>query len=627
MEQSPLTQQTRPDSFQPKVVELYQTLFKEDEEEEEKLEGFWLEFFLLRPDKPKLQSLLADLSPEDLLHLHPQTRSLFLRAVSHVKRAQAPSDDIALDTLTAFLGGVLTKKYNNPSSDVINVLVGLDEVDAVFSDFVGALDVTIRNGREFSIRKKAIEVALSLTAGAYQTGLLSYLTHRDLFPSLMKYVQDSTDPAEAFEPFALLGLLANYNKFESQNPYRLRLDDFVNEGAIQRIVRAVGVTCGRARDRYVEIQDDVPEGWTLNSTLSYLGLGALTQTTKAAPAAPSPEEAKTLFAALPPSESAILLATYEFANANKLFCFNLVSLPPDSKHDALAFSEYLSFTSYLLNHAFRSQRTSHYAYLNLLVLRILVEDQVLCKRICGDETKITVRLCRQRQPYLPVVRGERIGATVILDLMVESINKNLRRRLDVDLYLLTIAILHRLISILSRSRTRLAYHWSELWRALLSLVRFLATYASDHSSHPTIHTLLDDLVNLIALALSAGDAFLPGPAEYDDLFYKLIESSDVLIKFKDAYSLDTRPRNSISTLIAVNTHYQDLLASQPSTKVKNLSPRQVSRVIKSGYETLSITAREGLDSWERYREIGEKAFLKKVARVAVGDVKEMVGSR
>lgn len=36
------------------------------------------------------------------------------------------------------------------------------------------------------IRQKAIEVTLSLTSGAYQTSLLSYFTHRDLFPSLMK---------------------------------------------------------------------------------------------------------------------------------------------------------------------------------------------------------------------------------------------------------------------------------------------------------------------------------------------------------------------------------------------------------------------------------------------------------
>jgi hypothetical protein len=74
-------------------------------------------------------------------------------------------------------------------------------VDAIFTDFVAALDVTIKTGRTcmwlaavmihinliiVDIRQKAIEVALSVVSGAYQTSLLSYFTHRDLFPSLMK---------------------------------------------------------------------------------------------------------------------------------------------------------------------------------------------------------------------------------------------------------------------------------------------------------------------------------------------------------------------------------------------------------------------------------------------------------
>ena len=46
---------------------------------------------------------------------------------------------------------ILSKKYTNPSSDVITVLAGLDEVDRVISDFVAVLDGIVRNGasREF----------------------------------------------------------------------------------------------------------------------------------------------------------------------------------------------------------------------------------------------------------------------------------------------------------------------------------------------------------------------------------------------------------------------------------------------------------------------------------------------
>ena len=76
------------------------------------------------------------------------------------------------------------------------------------------------------------------------------------------------------EPFTLIGLLANYNKFEFQNPYQLRLTDFVNDDSIQKIIKCVGLACTRVRDSYVEIQEDLPEGWTFSSTLNMIGLGA-----------------------------------------------------------------------------------------------------------------------------------------------------------------------------------------------------------------------------------------------------------------------------------------------------------------------------------------------------------------
>jgi len=97
-------------------------------------------------------------------------------------------------------------------------------------------------------------------------------------------------------------------------------------------------------------------------------------------------------------------------------------------------SAYLSLTSYLFQHAHRSTRAALYSYLSLFIIQILVEDQLLVKRLCSEENKLTVRLCRQRQPYLPLVRGDRIPATVILDLMIDGINHNLRRRLDMDFY-------------------------------------------------------------------------------------------------------------------------------------------------------------------------------------------------
>ncbi|CAD6500946.1 BgTH12-06649 [Blumeria graminis f. sp. triticale] len=619
MEPSPLTLQARPDVFQQKVVSLYQQLFK-DEDEVETTEGFWKELFLLKPDKPALLQLIDSLSPEDLLQFQTQTQELFTRGIGHIQLGIAPGDSNALDTCTAFLAAVLSKKYTNPSSDIINILAGFDQVDASLSDFVAALDQTIKMGRSLDLRLKAIEAALSVVSGAYQTSLLSYFTHRDLFPSLMKFVQESQTLSHPVGSFILLGLLANYNKFEIQNPYQLRLDDFVNEVTIQKLIRSVGYTCASLRDDYVAVQHDLPEGWSISNTLSMIGLGVLAPVKQATPAY-DPEITKEMFAKLPGSEAAILLATYDFVYANKLFCLNFVSLGAENGQEN-PISSFLSLASYLLQHAHTSIRTAQYSHLSLLIISLLVEDKALCERLCGEDTKTAVRLCRQRSPYLPHVPGERIIATSILDTMIDGINHNLRRRLDVDLYILCLGVISRIISQLSRSRSRLKYHWSELFRSLLSLVRFLTTYTADLKSSNYIEKLLDDLVNLLALSLSAGESFLPNPASYDDLFYKIVEMGEVLVKFRDNYELEKRPTNSIDTLINVSTHYNQLLQDGASgRRGSQLTSAQVAGVIKQGYETLSIQAKEGLDSWTKYREAEKKAFMKKIARCVVTDIK------
>lgn len=114
----------------------------------------------------------------------------------------------------------------------------------------------------------------------------------------VQFISDSETTSSAFEPFTLLGLLANYNKFESQNPYRLRLDDFVNEGTIQKIIRSVGQTCATSRGKYVAIQDDLPEGWSISNTLSMIGLGSIAPGVRPKTPVIDPETAKEMFTKL-----------------------------------------------------------------------------------------------------------------------------------------------------------------------------------------------------------------------------------------------------------------------------------------------------------------------------------------
>lgn len=306
------------------------------------------------------------------------------------------------------------------------------------------------------------------------------------------------------------------------------------------------------------------------------------------------------------------------------------------------FCAFLSYTSYLVHHAYRSPRATIYGLLHFLVLRIIIEDLALCKILCDPENLITVRLCRQRQPFLPATPKSRPAAAPVLDILVDCINHNLRRHLDLPLYISCIGLIHRLLSYLTFTRTRLTYHWSLLWQTLISFLRFLTTYAPSLTvQDPDLPLLINPFLATLALAVTLGESFLPDPAAYDDLFYKLVEAGDYLSRFKKAFHMHlTQPNEIIGAasngstaapidiLIQVSTHYHDLVETEKGKgrMGNNMSPREVSKVIRQGYDTLSLPAMEGLDRWDRFREGDERGMLKRVARVAVEDTKKLLRS-
>lgn len=338
------------------------------------------------------------------------------------------------------------------------------------------------------------------------------------------------------------------------------------------------------------------------------------------------------------------MGTYDFTNANKLFCFSLVTCPPEPTTEEHPLGAFLSLTSYILHHAHRSPRATLYGLLNLSTLRLTIEDPVLCKHLCNPDSPIAVRLCRQKPPFLPSAPNSRPAAASILDILIDAINHNLRRRLDVALYAACIRLIHRLLAYLVFTRTRFEYHWSLLWQTLLSLLRFLTTYAQDlFPLHPDLHSLLDPLLACLALAVSAGDGFLPDPAAYDDFFYKLVEAGHYLPRFKETFNLQhpatTSPAvnpsginpggattSSIDLLIQVSKHYHDLLETEKGKgrMGANLGPHEVGKVIRQGHDTLSLPAMDGLERWDRWREGDEKSLLKRVARVAVADTARLL---
>lgn len=135
----------------------------------------------------------------------------------------------------------------------------------------------------------------------------------------------------------------------------------------------------------------------------------------------------------------------------------------------------------MVQHAHRTARASVYTCLNVLILRVLLEDASVAKQLCNGETKMAVRLCRQRQPFLTLVKGHRVPACFILDIVVDGLTHNLQRRLDVDLYQWVAC---------GVGQGKLANVDSLLFNVLLRIVIFLSNSRIRLGQYERIHLLL-----------------------------------------------------------------------------------------------------------------------------------------
>jgi len=100
----------------------------------------------------------------------------------------------------------------------------------------------------------------------------------------------------------------------------------------------------------------------------------------------------------------------------------------------------------------------------------------------------------------------------------------------------------------------------------------------------------------------------------------VVESGDVLTKFKENYRLGNRNSNSIDTLINVSAHYKQMLAEDGGAKSRphNLTTGQVADMITARLRDAEHPGQGRAGHVERYHEADERTVLKKMARAAVG---------
>lgn len=129
----------------------------------------------------------------------------------------------------------------------------------------------------------------------------------------------------------------------------------------------------------------------------------------------------------------------------------------------------------------------------------------------------------QKQNYLfqdRLTKSQPLAA-ILLDLLVEFIVSHLMKKFPLELYLLSVGVIHRILCYQKRSRVRLIYPWKDMWSALISLLKFLVNQEPNLIKKCNIFHLAIQIINIFNLFITYGDTFLATTNSYDELYYEL----------------------------------------------------------------------------------------------------------
>lgn len=594
--------------------------------------------------------------------------------------------------LSVFFQSLFEKKFVSKSSNLISLLAGYDAIDDIFFKFLDNLNTIIRGDfvslsnnsgkqqnaeyaaqQELAAQVNAIRTAIIVAGGSYNISLGTYFMNRDLFVSIIAFINSSNSDLYVGDAFSLIGLLATFGKMETHNPYRVRLGDFVDQDSMIKTIQASGHVWQICLDQYLQEQTTAASKISspLSSIAFWFGFGRKQQQQPSIDNTSSQGDGAagkdiTISSKLPLQIMSLTIATYEAISLNKVYARLLLECPalPSSSEAANAaavslqnksppFATFLSLCTFLFQNQHKVTRAALYSRLCLLILRIIVESPIAANAsssktpsllVDDDLRTSSIIVARQRAPYLPLVTDTsgqaslssssssgphqgRLLIEALLDALQCALRYNMKRALDVDMYVLALTTLFQTIHFLRQAKFHVKYHWSELWKTLMSLVRFINSHPkpSQHSSSsssssgastPTSSTInlngnhgpvetpgqegsaeYSEIVNLIVLILATslinGNSFMGNGDDYDDLFYKIIEGSDSLIKLQKIFAntLSNNKSPSMTVLQAAINHYAALLPKSVLTdksSKQQMNSQQITSIIREGYQTLSL---------------------------------------
>ncbi|XP_028300820.1 armadillo-like helical domain-containing protein 3 [Gouania willdenowi] len=638
-----------------KVVLMYDEIFaKEDPAKNNP--RFWDELFLMKVNLEYLESKLETVDGEEVQRIQYNINSLFHHCVQALGEEHQIKVVNALQTLCALFRGVHQKNKSASGFDIINMLMGFDKAEQRMKDLMDRLDSLLCGDSSESLKSLCLKLLLCLvtvTDNISQNTILEYVMINSIFEAILQVLSDvSSRGQHGYDAVVLLALLVNYRKYESVNPYIVKLSIVDDEPTLDGMGMVVHQALTEYNRQYKDKEEEHQGGFfsTLTSMMGNMFI------------ADADEKLSVQ------TNEAILLALYEAVLLNRNFITVLAQshpeidiaatptptnpttpttplgttppsldmmnnpelpLDPNLQTSNLLIT-FLKYASIVMQDT-KDEHRLNSARLCLIILTCIVEDQYADRFLHDDNMNFRVNLHRMPMRHRKKAVDKNIPSRplvcALLDLMVEFIVTHMMKDFPMDLYLRCVQIIHKLLCYQKKCRIRLHYTWRELWSALINLLKFLLSNETTLLAKHNIFQLALLVVNLFNMFITYGDTFLPTSNSYDELYYEIVRMHQVFDnlycmvlrvstntgQWKEAASKVT---HALINVRAIINHFNPKIESYAAVNhISQLSEEQVLEVVRSNYDTLTLKLQDGLDQFERYAEQPkEAAFFKELVR-------------
>lgn len=317
-----------------------------------------------------------------------------------------------------------------------------------------------------------------------QNTIIEHLMVNNLFDQFIRLLNDPDFHNCEFghDVVLLITLLVNYHKHEGTNPYVVQLSILADEYALNSFGQIISSKLIEFCRQYSQNLEG-HSSW-LSSLSNIVGNMFISDD----------DTDRNLQIR---ANNALLLALYENIHLNRNFVTTLAhtqneSSPPSPSNtlqntgqspdlaaapiiDVTPTNLFVSLFEYC-SIVMKDYKPDFNCKLCFLILTCITEDSY-ANTLMHDENltfKVTIHRAQMRHRKLPIDKSSKPLASTLFDLIIEFIVSHMiKQKFPIELYLLSVGIIHRLLVYQKRCRVRLNFEWKNLWAALISLLKFL----------------------------------------------------------------------------------------------------------------------------------------------------------